>query len=94
MTIQSDVLMDERDDFDGEVGTPDLIRLYLDEIGKAPLLDAATALGTYATASTISSRGARLRSLPNRAIATRLAVLIGLVGDVRRGGDVPDGAAS
>jgi RNA polymerase primary sigma factor len=25
-----------------EVGTPDLVRLYLDEIGKAPLLDAAT----------------------------------------------------
>ena len=25
-----------------EVGTPDLVRLYLDEIGRAPLLDAAT----------------------------------------------------
>ncbi len=42
MTQQTDVLMDERDDFDSEVGTPDLIRLYLDEIGKAPLLDAAS----------------------------------------------------
>src|ERR1700710_37315 len=42
MTQQSDVLMDERDDFDSEVGTPDLVRLYLDEIGKAPLLDAAS----------------------------------------------------
>jgi len=30
------------DTFDTEVGTPDLVRLYLDEIGKAPLLDAAT----------------------------------------------------
>ena len=30
------------DAFDLEVGTPDLVRLYLDEIGKAPLLDAAT----------------------------------------------------
>jgi hypothetical protein len=28
------------------------------------------------------------------AVATRLAVLIGLVGDVRRGGDGPDRAAS
>jgi len=36
-------------------------------------------------------RGPQLR---NRAIAMRLAVLIGLVGDVRRGGDVPDRAAS
>jgi RNA polymerase sigma factor (sigma-70 family) len=42
MTQQNDVRLDERDDFDGEVGTPDLVRLYLDEIGKAPLLDAAT----------------------------------------------------
>jgi RNA polymerase sigma factor (sigma-70 family) len=42
MTQQSDVRMDDRDEFDREVGTPDLIRLYLDEIGKAPLLDAAT----------------------------------------------------
>jgi RNA polymerase primary sigma factor len=42
MTQQIDVRMDERDEFDGEVGTPDLVRLYLDEIGKAPLLDAAT----------------------------------------------------
>jgi RNA polymerase primary sigma factor len=30
------------DAFDLEVATPDLVRLYLDEIGKAPLLDAAT----------------------------------------------------
>jgi RNA polymerase primary sigma factor len=30
------------DTFDAEVATPDLVRLYLDEIGKAPLLDAAT----------------------------------------------------
>ena len=30
------------DAFDAEVATPDLIRLYLDEIGRAPLLDAAT----------------------------------------------------
>jgi RNA polymerase sigma factor (sigma-70 family) len=42
MSQQTDVRMDERDDFDHEVGTPDLVRLYLDEIGKAPLLDAAT----------------------------------------------------
>jgi len=28
--------------FDDEVLTPDLVRLYLDEIGRAPLLDAAT----------------------------------------------------
>jgi RNA polymerase sigma factor (sigma-70 family) len=30
------------DVFDDEVATPDLVRLYLDEIGRAPLLDAAT----------------------------------------------------
>ncbi len=30
------------DVFDAEVATPDLVRLYLDEIGRAPLLDAAT----------------------------------------------------
>ena len=30
------------DVYDQEVATPDLVRLYLDEIGKAPLLDAAT----------------------------------------------------
>jgi RNA polymerase nonessential primary-like sigma factor len=30
------------DDLDRETGTPDLVRLYLDEIGRAPLLDAAT----------------------------------------------------
>ncbi|MBA2768972.1 MAG: sigma-70 family RNA polymerase sigma factor [Sporichthyaceae bacterium] len=30
------------DSFDDEVTTPDLVRLYLDEIGRAPLLDAAT----------------------------------------------------
>ena len=42
MTQQTDVRIDDRDDFDHEVGTPDLVRLYLDEIGKAPLLDAAT----------------------------------------------------
>src|SRR2546423_14123268 len=30
------------DELDREVGTPDLIRLYLDDIGRAPLLDAAT----------------------------------------------------
>jgi RNA polymerase sigma factor (sigma-70 family) len=30
------------DDLDHEAGTPDLVRLYLDEIGRAPLLDAAT----------------------------------------------------
>ena len=30
------------DPVEDEVGTPDLVRLYLDEIGKAPLLDAAT----------------------------------------------------
>jgi len=28
--------------YDDEVSTPDLVRLYLDEIGRAPLLDAAT----------------------------------------------------
>jgi RNA polymerase primary sigma factor len=39
---QTDVRMDDRDEFDREVGTPDLVRLYLDEIGKAPLLDAAS----------------------------------------------------
>ncbi len=33
---------DAFDAFDQEVSTPDLVRLYLDEIGKAPLLDAAT----------------------------------------------------
>ncbi|MGZ4594518.1 MAG: sigma-70 family RNA polymerase sigma factor [Actinomycetes bacterium] len=32
----------EHDDLDHEVGTPDLVRLYLDEIGRAPLLDAAS----------------------------------------------------
>src|SRR3954462_10402833 len=42
MSQQTDVRMDDRDEFDREVGTPDLIRLYLDEIGKAPLLDAAS----------------------------------------------------
>jgi RNA polymerase sigma factor (sigma-70 family) len=31
-----------RDLHDDEVTTPDLVRLYLDEIGRAPLLDAAT----------------------------------------------------
>jgi RNA polymerase sigma factor (sigma-70 family) len=30
------------DDLDREAGAPDLVRLYLDEIGRAPLLDAAT----------------------------------------------------
>ena len=30
------------DDLDREVAGPDLVRLYLDEIGRAPLLDAAT----------------------------------------------------
>jgi RNA polymerase sigma factor (sigma-70 family) len=30
------------DDLDHEAGGPDLVRLYLDEIGRAPLLDAAT----------------------------------------------------
>ena len=30
------------DAYDDEVSTPDLVRLYLDEIGRAPLLDAAT----------------------------------------------------
>jgi RNA polymerase sigma factor (sigma-70 family) len=30
------------DELDREAGTPDLVRLYLDEIGRAPLLDAAT----------------------------------------------------
>jgi RNA polymerase primary sigma factor len=30
------------DELDREAATPDLIRLYLDEIGRAPLLDAAT----------------------------------------------------
>jgi RNA polymerase primary sigma factor len=30
------------DDLDREVGSPDLVRLYLDEIGRSPLLDAAT----------------------------------------------------
>ncbi|MDQ1625796.1 MAG: hypothetical protein QOJ49_1294 [Actinomycetota bacterium] len=29
------------DDLDHEVGSPDLVRLYLDEIGRSPLLDAA-----------------------------------------------------
>jgi RNA polymerase primary sigma factor len=42
MTQQMDVRLDERDEYDHEVGTPDLVRLYLDEIGKAPLLDAAS----------------------------------------------------
>jgi RNA polymerase primary sigma factor len=34
--------VDAGDAFDLEVATPDLVRLYLDEIGRAPLLDAAT----------------------------------------------------
>src|SRR4051812_3278532 len=33
---------DTLDHLDHEVGTPDLVRLYLDEIGRAPLLDAAS----------------------------------------------------
>ena len=37
---QSDV-REPVDVFDTEVATPDLVRLYLDEIGRAPLLDAA-----------------------------------------------------
>src|SRR3954447_26181401 len=32
----------EADELEREVGSPDLVRLYLDEIGRAPLLDAAT----------------------------------------------------
>ncbi|MDQ1604079.1 MAG: polymerase nonessential primary-like sigma factor [Actinomycetota bacterium] len=32
----------EVDELDREAGAPDLVRLYLDEIGRAPLLDAAT----------------------------------------------------
>jgi RNA polymerase primary sigma factor len=32
----------DADEFEVEVGMPDLVRLYLDEIGRAPLLDAAT----------------------------------------------------
>ena len=45
----TDLVVDENestetgpDSFDTEVATPDLVRLYLDEIGRAPLLDAAT----------------------------------------------------
>ncbi|MDQ1669000.1 MAG: hypothetical protein QOE40_1061 [Actinomycetota bacterium] len=34
--------LDPVDHLDHEVGTPDLVRLYLDEIGRAPLLDAAS----------------------------------------------------
>jgi RNA polymerase sigma factor (sigma-70 family) len=41
-TVASAPASPETDDFDHEVGTPDLVRLYLDEIGRAPLLDAAT----------------------------------------------------
>jgi RNA polymerase primary sigma factor len=33
---------DTHDSYDDEATTPDLVRLYLDEIGRAPLLDAAT----------------------------------------------------
>jgi RNA polymerase sigma factor (sigma-70 family) len=33
---------DSYDSYDDEATTPDLVRLYLDEIGRAPLLDAAT----------------------------------------------------
>lgn len=32
----------ETDEFNHEVGAPDLVRLYLDEIGRTPLLDAAS----------------------------------------------------
>src|SRR3954453_12245745 len=32
----------EADELEREVGSPDLVRLYLDDIGRAPLLDAAT----------------------------------------------------
>ena len=39
-----------REPAEEEVGTPDLVRLYLDEIGKAPLLDAATEV-TWRSAS-------------------------------------------
>ena len=34
--------IDNLDDLDREAGAPDLVRLYLDEIGRSPLLDAAT----------------------------------------------------
>ena len=35
-------MADALDDLDREAGAPDLVRLYLDEIGRSPLLDAAT----------------------------------------------------
>ena len=42
-TAPVDTPTDIRSDaYDDEVTTPDLVRLYLDEIGRAPLLDAAT----------------------------------------------------
>ena len=46
MTQQAEIFetaepVDAPDAYDQEVGTPDLVRLYLDEIGRAPLLDAA-----------------------------------------------------
>ena len=41
-TTAPSVDLPEIDHPEDEVGTPDLVRLYLDEIGRAPLLDAAT----------------------------------------------------
>jgi len=41
-TDQPDASPTAADVYDQEVATPDLVRLYLDEIGKAPLLDAAS----------------------------------------------------
>jgi hypothetical protein len=50
--------------------------------------------GIHKPASTNLGSGARVRDRRSAAIAMRLAVLIRPVGDVRRGGDRPDRAAS
>ena len=74
------------DDLDREGTTPDLVRLYLDEIGRAPLLDAATEValaqrieaGLYARhlLSTLGERRAvKLRAARRVATSSELAWL-------------------
>jgi hypothetical protein len=67
------------------------VRLLL--LGKGAVLDAGSTIRSLLR-WTIRSSGARGRQLRNRAIAMRLAVFIRVVGDIRRGGEGPDRAAS
>ncbi len=74
------------DELDREAATPDLVRLYLDEIGRAPLLDAATEValaqrieaGVYAQfllTSLGQRRAVKLRAARRVATSRELAAL-------------------